>query len=106
MNREERRAELENIIRPEHRATAAQIIEEILFIEERLEFLRRLPFLKIDPKNPTKQKATPASRQYKELLQQYTNSLKTLAKISGETGEAEKESPLREWIRRRENADA
>lgn len=106
MDREKRRAELENIIRPEHRATAAQIIEEILFIEERLEFLRRLPFLKIDPKNPTKQKATPASRQYKELLQQYTNSLKTLVKISGETGEAEQESPLRQWIRRREKADA
>lgn len=105
MDREKRRAELENIIRPEHRAAAAQIIDEILFVEERLEILRRLPFLKIDAKNPTRQKATPASRQYKELLQQYTNSLKTLFKISGDAGDNEQESPLRQWIRGREKAD-
>lgn len=106
MDREKRRAELENIIRPEHRAAAAQIIDEILFIEERLEFLRRLPFLKIDAKNPTRQKATPASRQYKELLQQYNNSLKLLFRISGDDAEAEGESPLRAWLKSRKEGAA
>lgn len=101
MGFEERRKELESIFTAEDLPKAQQLISELLFIEERLTFLRRLPFLKVDKNNPERQKATPAAKQYKELLQQYNNSLKLLLKISGSDAETEEESPLRRWLRER-----
>ena len=82
---------------------ASRLVDEIIFIEGRLEELRKLPFIAVNPKNPAQQKATPASKQYKELLQQYNNSLRLLYHLSGDLGgEQEEESPLRAWLRSRE----
>ena len=47
------------------------LIDDVVFLEERLEELRRLPFIRVNPKNDADQKATPAAKQYKEFLQQY-----------------------------------
>lgn len=80
---------------------AKQLIDEIMFIEQQLIELRKLPFMNINPNNPMQQKATPASKQYKEFLQQYNNSLKLLFKLSGDIGESEEDSPLRKWIKDR-----
>ena len=80
---------------------ASQLIDEIIFIEEQLIALRKLPFIKINPNNSLQQKPTHAFRQYKELLQQYNNSLKLFLKITGDITDEEKESPLRNWINAR-----
>lgn len=81
---------------------ASQLIEEIVFLEDRLRDLKALPFIAVNPKNPTQQKTTPASRQYKELLQQYNSSLRLLFRISGDLGgDQDEESPLRKWLRER-----
>ena len=104
----ERREELLSIIRrdgSDNEKKARRLIEELLFIETQLETLKALPFLKINPKNPAQQKATPAAKQYKELLQQYNNGLKLLFKISGDLDEAEEESPLRKWVKSRREAE-
>lgn len=82
---------------------AEQLIDEIVFIESQLIELKKLPFLNVNPKNPMQQKATPAAKQYKELLQQYNNSLRLLFRMSGDYGETEEDSPLRQWIKRRAN---
>lgn len=81
---------------------AKQLVDEIVFIEEQLVELRKLPFININPKNPMQQKTTPAAKQYKELLQQYNNSLRLLLRLSGDMGgEGEEESPLRKWVKSR-----
>lgn len=81
---------------------AAQLVEEIMFIEEQLVELKKLPFINVNPKNPMQQKSTPAAKQYKELLQQYNNCLRLLFRLSGDIGgEVEEESPLRKWIKSR-----
>lgn len=81
---------------------AAQLVEEIVFIEEQLRELKKLPFLSVHPKNPALQKATPASKQYKEMMQQYNNSLRLLFRLSGDiNGDTEEESPLRSWVKSR-----
>lgn len=54
------------------------LIDEVLFIEERLRELKKLPFIVVHPTDATKQKTTPAGKQYKELMQQYTLALKAL----------------------------
>lgn len=82
---------------------ARQLVDEIMFVEEQLNYLKTLPFININPKNPMQQKATPAAKQYKELLQQYNNSLRLLLKMSGDIGESEEESPLRKWAKSRKD---
>ena len=101
-NRTAREQELLAIARAKgDEATARQLCEDLAFLEERLAELRRLPFLRVDPKNPERQKSTPAARQYKELLQQYNNSMKLFMKICGDIAEDEVESPLRAWANSR-----
>ena len=78
-----------------------QLIDEIVFIEKQLIEIKKLPFINVNPKNPMQQKATPAAKLYKELLQQYNNSLKLLLKVSGDLDDTAEESPLRTWVKGR-----
>lgn len=74
------------------------LIDELLFMEAQLDKYRQLPHIKVDPNNPERQKATPASKLYKETLQQYTNVVKVLARCTGQDIDDE-ESPLRKWAK-------
>lgn len=73
------------------------LIDDVVFLEGRLSELRALPFLRINPKNPAEQKPTAASRQYRELMQQYTQCIKILTGIVRKDGQ-EEESPLRAYL--------
>ena len=75
-----------------------KLVDDIIFLEGKLEELRKLPFLRTHPKDPTLQKATPAAKLYKEMLQQYNNSLRLLVRIVGADAQTEEESPLRKWM--------
>ena len=72
------------------------LIEEMVFLEENLEKLRGMPFLRVHPQDTSRQRAAPASKQYRELLSQYTAIVKTLARVSNDDGE--EDSPLRQWF--------
>jgi hypothetical protein len=74
------------------------LIDDVVFLEARLQELRALPFLRINPENPALQKPTPASKQYKELLQQYNQCIKILAGILRKE-DTEEESPLRAYLK-------
>ena len=76
------------------------LINRIVFLEERLEFLETVPHTRIHPTNVELQKATPAGREYIAKLQQYTNCLKVLYRETG-TSESDEESPLRKWVKGR-----
>lgn len=82
--------------------TLIPLIDEVVYLEEQLDYLRSLPKIKVNPKNPAQQKATPAAKMYKELLQQYTNVIKILLKATGADADSE-ESPLRKWMNERFN---
>ena len=101
-----REAELLGMVPEESRTKAARLVEEIVFIEDRMTELKKLPFIRINPKDPEKQKSTPAAKQYKEYVQQYNNSLKLLLKLCGDLKDTEEESPLRQWLRRKGEEDA
>ena len=76
------------------------LIEDVVFLEKRMDELRKMPMIKFDPENPMNQKRTPAAKQYKDLLQQYTNCVKILTGILRKDGE-EEESPLRLYLKTR-----
>lgn len=77
------------------------LIDDIVFLEETLYALKRLPFIRVSDKDSNRQKATPAAKQYKELLQQYNNSLKVLRSAMNKA-DGEEESELRKWFNRRD----
>lgn len=87
------------------RTIYGQLVKEFVQLEQRMDYLRSLPQIKVHPTDPTKQKTTPAHKQYKELLQQYTNIAKILARYGGSENDAE-DSPLRAWARSRMVTDA
>lgn len=76
------------------------LIDDVVFLEEQLQELRKLPFLRVNPKDPSMQKATPAAKQYKELLQQYNNCIKILTGVLRKDV-AEEDSPLRAFLQAR-----
>lgn len=78
------------------------LVTEFLFLENQLEELKKMPFIKVNPKNRFQQKSTPAAKLYKELLQQYTNVLKVLCSAVKDDAENE-ESPLRKWVKKHIN---
>lgn len=76
------------------------LLEELDFIETRLSELRTLPHISVNPMNPAQQRATPAAKQYKELVQQEANLLKLLLIAARREGGEGETSPLREYLNR------
>ena len=81
----------------DHDKLLIPLISDMVNLEEQLTYLRTLPMIKVHPKDPSKQKATPAAKLYKESLQQYTNILRILMRATG-TDVDDEESPLRKWF--------
>lgn len=76
------------------------MIDDVIFLESQLDSLRKLPFLRVNPVDPSLQKTTPAAKQYKEFLQQYNNCIKILCSVLGKNA-VDDESPLRAWLKGR-----
>lgn len=68
-----------------------QIVDEIIFLENQLNYLKTLPFLKVNPNNPSQQKETQASKQYHHMLQAYNNNIKILISFLRKTDSTENE---------------
>lgn len=95
----ERKAQLLKLLESNpNKDTLEFLVDDIIFLEDKLNVLKKLPFIKVHPDDPQKQKSTPACRQYKELLQQYNNCLKILLRATNSTDE-QADSPLRIWVK-------
>jgi hypothetical protein len=95
--------ELVAIIPEDSLELVISVIDDVIFLEERLTELKQLPFIEVNPKNPMKQRSTPASKLYKEFLQQYINCIKMIEGVIYRDkrleGDEPEESPLRKWFR-------
>lgn len=80
------------------------LIEDMVYLEEELENLRKLPKIRVNPRDKSQQKVTPAGRLYKDYLQQYTNIVKVLLKATGKEV-TDEESPLRKWFNEHTNQE-
>lgn len=98
----DRREELLKVI--DNNITLTPLIDEMVFLEAQITEVKKLPFIKVHPKDPMKQKTTPAAKQYKELLQQYTNIVRMLMKAT-DTDADNEESPLRKWMNQHVNSE-
>ena len=57
------------------------LLEEVIYLEEQMKYLRTLPQIKIHPKNNAMQKKTEAAKLYKECSQSYMNAIRILVGI-------------------------
>lgn len=73
------------------------LVDNLVFLENKIEETRQYEFLAVSPKTPTRQRPTAAYKQYKELTQQYNNTIKIMLGAVGKS-EVEEESPLRAYL--------
>ena len=101
-----RNEELKNIFKDVDegkRAIVSNLIDEAVFLEERLAELKKYPHIKfkeIENPNGEKtllQKITAAGKQYREFLQTYTNIIDKLCRMYGKE-ETDDASPLRAFL--------
>lgn len=60
---------------------AFDAIDEYLFFRDRLEYLKKLPYIRVSKKDPERQELTPAAKLAKEYSQAIDNKRKTLLMI-------------------------
>lgn len=89
-------------IDPEKKVVIIRLIDYTVELEEKLDELRKLPMIEVNPTNPMKQRATPASKMYKDLLGQYNVCIKNLRSALGKD-DSKEESPLRLYLKRLQN---
>ena len=93
MNRLEQLKKIFEGIDEAKREVVEPLFDDVVFLEERLRELRKLPTIRVHPSNPARQEITPAGKQYKEYMQSYLNAMKVLQTLLFREGEAG-ESPL------------
>lgn len=97
-----RKEDLLKLLPAETIVLTEEVVNKIIFLEKKMDELKELPFIQVDKKNNMRQRSTPASKLYKELLQQYTNCVKILEAVIYRNrkleGIEEEASPLEEWL--------
>lgn len=100
MDSGERLASLKAIfekVDPDKAAVISPLLPQVVFMEDRLEELQKVPHIRIHPKNPTRQEITAAGKQYKETMQAYLNAIKVLQMTLGRYAVEEKDA-FDEWL--------
>ena len=78
-------------------AVISPLLPQVGFMEQRLEELKKVPHIRIHPKNPARQEITAAGKQYKELMQSYLNAVKVLQMTLSRYSVEEKDA-FDEWL--------
>lgn len=78
-------------------AVVSPLLPQVVFMEQRLEELKKVPHIRIHPKNPARQEITAAGKQYKELMQSYLNAVKVLQMTLSRYSVEEKDA-FDEWL--------
>ncbi len=94
---EELRSILEKI-EDDQKIVVRRLVDELIFIEERMDEVKKLPFIRFNPEKPEQQKPTVASKQYKELSQSYMNGIRILSSLLRKE-EGVEDDPVEKFLR-------
>ena len=78
MNRKTQIKQLLSNADESERELVDHLIDEMIFLEDHMAELKKMPFICVNPSNPLKTKQSPAAKQYKECSQSYTNIVRVL----------------------------
>lgn len=84
MDEKARKAEFDEIfadVDEKERNLVDKLIDEVVFLEVRMEELKKLPFVSVNPRNNAMQKVTAAAREYKNCSQSYMNAIRILYSV-------------------------
>lgn len=81
MTRREQLDEIFKNVDAEQKQLVSRLMDEVVFLEDKMAELKALPFVNVHPKNPAMQKTTSAAKLYKECSQSYMNAIRILAGI-------------------------
>lgn len=81
MTRREKLAEIFENIEDDQRVLIDPLLDEVVFLEDRMRELRQAPFIRFHPEDRSRQKPTAAAKQYKECSQSYMNAIRILSGI-------------------------
>lgn len=93
-----RREELDKIfenVDASERQLVNKLLDEVVFLEEQMSELKKLPFVSVHPSNPSLQKTTPAAKLYKECTQSYFNAIRILLNTLRKVEAAEQNALLK-----------
>ena len=79
MNRKEELEDIFKDIDGNEKKLIQPLIDEVIFLEEQMIYLKTLPFIRVHEKDKAKQKTTPAAKLYKECSQSYMNAIRILS---------------------------
>lgn len=81
MDRYNELSEIFRNVDEEEKTLVNNLISEVVYYEEQMRELRKLPFISIHPRYPEKQKMTAAAKLYKEYSTSYMNAIRILLNI-------------------------
>lgn len=100
MTRRENLDEIFKDIEDNKKQLIKPMLDNIAFLEERMEELKKLPFIQVNPKNPTQQRTTKASRLYKECSQSYMNAIRMVYSMIN--GHEIEDDPVQKFLEERQ----
>lgn len=71
------------------------LLQEVIFLEEQMMELKKMPFISVHPKNPSLQRKTEAAKLYKECSQSYMNAIRILCSILSKVESSAQDELLR-----------
>lgn len=86
--KDERKAQLMGLFKsadPETQNLAQPLISQAVFLEDRIEYLMTLPMIQVKKDDPSRQRLTPAHKQYKEFMATYISVIRTIASMAAKT---------------------
>ena len=81
MSRKEKLLEILANIGEDQLELIMPMIDEVVFLEERMTELKKLPFVSVHPKHKGIMRQTAAAKQYKECSQSYMNAIRILLSL-------------------------
>lgn len=71
------------------------LLLEVIFLEEQMRELKKMPFINVHPTNPSLQRKTEAAKLYKECSQSYMNAIRILCSILSKVESSAQDELLR-----------
>ena len=78
MGRLEQLQEIFSSIDDDKKQVIEPLLSDVVYMEERISYLKTLPHIRVHSSDPARQEVTPAFKQWKDMQQQYLNALKVL----------------------------
>lgn len=74
-----------------------RLLDEVVYIEGELDYLKKLPPIRVHPKDSSRQETTPAGKLYKDMAAQYMNAVRILASVLNKS-EGDVYDPVAEFL--------